>query len=116
MKKRALKLDTLLKVVVYESEVSSNYTYKKESRILFGQILWRSEGIYDWHGRKVCNIDEISDECEDIYLKDGIVYDKAELRLEFTNHSRVIIYYDKDVDAMNMAGEIISLDKKWIEY
>jgi hypothetical protein len=116
MKKRKVNLKTIFKVTVFDSEVSTNYYYKKESRIFFGQILWRSEGIYDWHGRKICNVVDMDDRIDGLIIKDGVVYDKAVLRLDFDNHSVVSVYYDDITSAQNTAEGIIHNVIHWLEY
>lgn len=76
--------DKIVSIKVYDREVCSYIKYRDELRVLWGKILLREEGYYDYriNSRKI-DVDKFE---KNYYDYDGTIYKKA----------RVVIYFSND--------------------
>lgn len=93
--------DTIVKIKTLDSVVSKRYKYKTEKRI-FG-IKIRNEGFY-WD-----SINEYYDECPVGYmLVDDVVYTKPECEITFVDGTKISIFFDSYLEAVEYKQKIVS--------
>lgn len=96
-------INNLSYIKILDKDINYSYEYKSEKRLLFGLILWREEGFYDyWDKYTPTNLDEL---LKEHLIINNEVYIKPRIKFGTNSGENFTKYFDTIEDCLTFVEE-----------